>query len=383
MYKQLQSYICMLNTNMNFTMLIKDITNCIESFAPLSLQEEYDNSGLLIGHPEKEIKGILICVDVTETVLEEAICLGCDLIIAHHPLIFKGIRKLTGYNSTERIVEQCILKGIALYAAHTNLDNTSSGVNAKLSEILGLQNCRILKPTRGMLRKIVTFCPSDQAEKVRQALFKAGAGHIGNYDNCSFNTEGSGTFRALENANPFIGSIDELHFENEIRIETIFPSYNQSAIVRALLASHPYEEVAYDIYRIENEIPGAGSGMIGELSQPENEPDFLQRIKELIGGSTIRHTAFTGKQINQVALCGGSGSFLIKDALLAGADIFITGDIKYHDFFLAEGQILLADIGHYESEQFTKELLFTLLTEKFPNFAVLISKSLTNPIIYL
>jgi dinuclear metal center YbgI/SA1388 family protein len=364
-------------------MLIKDITNCIESFAPLSLQEEYDNSGLLIGHPKKEINGILICIDLTETVLEEAINLGCDLIIAHHPLIFKGIRKLNGYNSTERIVEQCILKGIAVYAAHTNLDNTSLGVNAKLSEKLGLQNCMILKPSKGILQKIVTFCPTDQAEKVRQALFEAGAGHIGNYDNCSFNTEGSGTFRALENASPYVGLVDELHTENEIRIETIFPAYNQSAIVHALLKSHPYEEVAYDIYRIENEFRGVGSGMIGELSQPENEQNFLYRIKELIGGSTIRHTAFTGKQINKVALCGGSGSFLIKDALLSGADIFITGDIKYHDFFMAEGQILLADIGHYESEQFTKELLFTLLTEKFPNFAVLISKTLTNPIIYL
>jgi len=364
-------------------MLIKDITACIETFAPLSLQEDYDNSGLLIGHPEKEINQALICIDLTETVLKEAISLKCDIIIAHHPLIFGGIKRLTGCNSTERIVEDCILKGIAVYAAHTNLDNTSNGVNAMLCKKIGVQKCRVLRSSDGMLRKLVTFCPVDHAEKVRNALFDAGAGHIGNYDKCSFNTTGSGSFRAMDNANPFVGTIHELHFEDEIRIETVFPSYCQRAVINALLSSHPYEEVAYDIYRIENNYPGAGSGMIGELNEPENEHDFLLRIKELLGGSTIRHTPLLGKQIRRVALCGGSGSFLIRDAIAAKADIFLTGDVKYHDFFLAEKQILIADVGHYESEQFTKELLFTLLTEKFPNFAVLISKTLTNPIIYL
>jgi dinuclear metal center YbgI/SA1388 family protein len=364
-------------------MLIKDISNCIESFAPLSLQEDYDNSGLLIGNPEKEIHRAIICIDVTEQILEEAISSQCDLIIAHHPLIFRGIKKLTGQTSTERIVECCILNGIAVYAAHTNLDNTAEGVNSMISQRIGLQKCSILKPLNGLLYKLVTFCPVDHAEEVRQALFSAGAGHIGNYDNCSFSSAGSGSFRAAGNANPFVGNINELHFENEIRIETVFPAYYQSAVIQTLLSSHPYEEVAYDIYKIENNFPGAGSGMIGELIEPETEHNFLLRIKELLGGNTIRHTPFLGKLIKNVALCGGSGSFLIRDAIAAGADIFLTGDIKYHDFFLADKLILLADIGHYESEQFTKEILFTLLTEKFPNFAVLISKTLTNPIIYL
>jgi len=364
-------------------MIINDLTSCIETFAPLSLQENYDNAGLLIGHPDKEVHRALICIDITETIIEEAISRECDIIISHHPLIFRGITKLTWGNAVERIVEQCIQKGIAIYAAHTNLDNTASGVNAIFSQKIGLKNCRVLKPASGLLRKLVTFCPLDHAENIRQALFNAGAGHIGNYDNCSFNTSGSGSFRALENANPYVGFVNELHFENEVRIETVFPSYCQASVVRALLASHPYEEVAYDIYRIENNFQGAGSGMIGELSEPENEYDFLSRVKKILGGSTIRHTAISGKQIKSVALCGGSGSFLLKDAISAGADVFLTGDIKYHDFFMAEDQILIADIGHYESEQFTKELLFTLLTEKFPNFAVLISKTLTNPIIYL
>jgi dinuclear metal center YbgI/SA1388 family protein len=364
-------------------MLIKEITTCLEAFAPLSLQEDYDNTGLLIGHPDGEVHRALICIDITEAILEEAISLECDMIISHHPLIFGGITKLTGLTATERMVEFCIKKKIAVYAAHTNLDNTTNGVNAILSQKIGLQNCSILKPTKGILRKLVTFCPTEYAEKVRQAIFNAGAGHIGNYDNCSFSTSGKGSFRGLENANPYVGTINNIHFEDEVRIETVFPSYCQIAVVRALLTSHPYEEVAYDIYITDNDFAGTGSGMIGELREPENEQDFLLRVKHLLGNSMIRHTAFSGKQIKYVALCGGSGIFLIKDAISAGADIFLTGDIKYHDFFITKGQILLADVGHYESEQFTKELLFTLLTEKFPNFAVLISKTLTNPIIYL
>jgi len=364
-------------------MQLKNLTDCIEAFAPLSLQEDYDNSGLLIGRPEDEIRGVLLCIDVTKNVIDEAIRKGCDAIFAHHPFIFKGIRQITGRNATERIIELAIRKGIAIYAAHTNLDNAESGVNAMLSNKIGLQNCKVLKPSQGLLRKLITFCPGEQAPAVRDALFQAGAGHIGNYDNCSFSAEGTGSFRALENANPYVGQINKLHFENEIRIETVFPAYFQNTVIRALLASHPYEEVAYDIYKLENNFEGAGSGMIGELEQEISGQEFLRHIKQLIGGSTIRHTAFTGRKISRVALCGGSGSFLINSAIEAGADVFLTGDIKYHDFFIAESKILLADIGHYESEQFTKELLFTLLTKKFPNFALFISDTPTNPIIYL
>lgn len=364
-------------------MYLRDLTTCIEAFAPLSLQEEYDNSGLIIGRPESEVHGALLCIDVTEPIIEEAISRRCDVIIAHHPLIFKGIRQITGRNATERIVEEAIRNGIAIYAAHTNLDNAASGVNAMLSQKIGLSNCKVLKPVQGLLRKLVTFCPADHAAAVRDALFRAGAGHIGNYDNCSFNATGMGSFRALENANPFVGEKNELHFEDEVRIETVFPAYSQSTIIRALLAIHPYEEVAFDIYKLENNFEGAGAGMIGELQQDMDEQEFLLHIKQLMGGSTIRHTALTGRKISRVALCGGSGSFLINTAIAAGADVFLSGDIKYHDFFMAEGKILLADIGHYESEQFTKELLFTLLTKNFPNFAIFIADTPTNPIIYL
>ena len=364
-------------------MYLRDLTTCIEAFAPLSLQEDYDNSGLIIGRPESEVHGALLCIDVTEPIIEEAISKRCDVIIAHHPIIFKGIRQITGGNATERMIELAIRNGIAIYAAHTNLDNAVSGVNAMLSQKIGLRNCKVLKPVKGLLRKLVTFCPADHAAAVRNELFRAGAGHIGNYDNCSFNTTGIGSFRALENANPFVGEKNEFHLENEVRIETVFPAFLQSRIIRALLAIHPYEEVAFDIYKLENNFEAAGAGMIGELQQAMDEQEFLLHIKQLMGGSTIRHTALTGKKISHVALCGGSGSFLINTAIAAGADVFLSGDIKYHDFFMAEGKIMLADIGHYESEQFTKELLFTLLTKNFPNFAIFIAVTPTNPIIYL
>ena len=364
-------------------MYLRDLTTCIEAFAPLSLQEDYDNSGLIIGRPESEVHGALLCIDVTEPIIEEAISRRCDVIIAHHPIIFKGIRQITGGNATERMVELAIRNGIAIYAAHTNLDNAASGINAMLSQKIGLRNCKVLKPVQGLLRKLVTFCPADHAAAVRDELFRAGAGHIGNYDNCSFNTTGTGSFRARENANPFVGKKNEFHFEDEVRIETVFPAYSQSRIIRALLAIHPYEEVAFDIYKLENNFEDAGAGMIGELQQDMDEQEFLMHIKQLMGGSTIRHTALTGRKISHVALCGGSGSFLINTAIAAGADVFLSGDIKYHDFFMAEGKILLADIGHYESEQFTKELLFTLLTKNFPNFAIFIADTPTNPIIYL
>ena len=364
-------------------MQIKDLAACIEAFAPLSLQEDYDNSGLIIGRPDSEVHGALLCIDVTESLMEEALKRGCDMIIAHHPLIFKAIRQITGSNATERIIELAIRNGIAIYAAHTNLDHSSSGVNAMLSQKIGLTDYSVLKPMQDVLLKLVTFCPSDYAAALRDALFQAGAGHIGNYDNCSFSAAGTGSFRALENTHPFVGEKNELHFENEVRIETVFPAYAQREVIRALLAIHPYEEVAYDIYKLENNFEGAGSGMIGELQQSMDEQEFLLHIKQLTGGSTIRHTAFTGKKISKVALCGGSGSFLIPAAIASGADVFLSGDIKYHDFFIPEGKILLADIGHYESEQFTKELLFTLLTKKFPNFAIFISVTPTNPIIYL
>lgn len=363
-------------------MKIKEIISHLEEFAPLSLQESYDNAGLIIGHPDEEVSQALICLDITENSLDEAIQNNCQLIISHHPVIFKGLKKITGSNLVERLVLKAIKNNISIYAIHTNLDNVLEGVNAKIAEKLCLKNNKILQSRKGLLKKLVTFCPLEQSEKVRNALFKAGAGSIGNYDSCSFNTEGKGTFRANEKANPFVGEKNSLHTEIEDRIETIFPSYKESAVLKSLFMTHPYEEVAYDIYPLDNEFANVGSGIIGELEKGITEEDFLKKLKLEFKTGSIRHSELLNKKIKKVAICGGSGSFLIQSAMMAGADVFVSADIKYHDFFEADGNILITDIGHFESEQFTKELICSILTKKIPTFALRISEIETNPVKY-
>jgi len=363
-------------------MKIKSLISVLEDYAPISLQEGYDNSGLIIGHPEDEVKNALICLDVTEGVLKEAIDNGFGMIISHHPLIFRGINKINRKNSVERIIVNAIQHNIAIYAIHTNMDNIIQGVNGKIAQKLGLTNVSVLDTKKDLFRKIVTFCPHNYAEKVRNALFEAGAGQIGDYDKCSFNAEGTGTFKGNDETNPFVGAKNELHYEPEIRIETIYPFHKEQKIINALLSSHPYEMVAFDIFKLENQYQEFGSGLMGELKTELDEVVFLDQLKNIFNIHTIRHSKLLDKPIKLVAVCGGSGSFLIKKAMANGADIFITGDVKYHDFFEAEDKLIIADIGHYESEQFTKELIHTILIEKIPNFALQISGLNTNPINY-
>lgn len=362
---------------------IRDICHLIEEFAPLALQESYDNAGLLVGNGNTPVKGILLCIDITEEVVEETIRKGCNLIISHHPLIFSGLKKLTGENYVQRCIINAIKNDIALYAAHTNIDNIIDGVNGKIAEKIGLKNTKILQPKQEILLKLVTFVPVKYAEKVRSALFNAQAGHIGNYDSCSYNTEGFGTFRANDAANPFVGNKGEIHQEKEMRIEVIFPAYLKFQVLNALFSSHPYEEPAYDIIPLENEWGKTGAGIIGELENEEREEQFLFKLKDIFGISVIRHTNFIGKKIKKVAICGGAGSSFLSDAIRQKADIFISGDFKYHDFFSSENKILIADIGHYESEQFTKDIFYEIITKKITNFAVLISEVKTNPVNYL
>jgi len=364
-------------------MKISQVIETLEDFAPLVLQESYDNSGLQVGDTSQKVKGILLCLDVTEEVLEEALELDCNLIISHHPLLFKPIKRLSGKTYIERCVIKACKNDLVIYTAHTNLDNTFGGLNFYMAEKLGLQNLRILSPKKDGLLKLVTFVPEAQAEMVRSALFGAGAGCIGNYDSCSFNVSGAGTFRAGEQANPFTGTINELHTEPEIRIEIILPVQKKSTILRTLLAVHPYEEPAYDFYPLANEWNRAGSGIVGELPYPENEDVFLQQLKTVFKLQTLKHSQLTGKEIREVALCGGSGAFLIPDAIDYGADIFITGEAKYNDYFDVENKILLAVIGHYESEIVTKELFYDIITKKITNFAVHFSTTNSNPVNYL
>jgi dinuclear metal center YbgI/SA1388 family protein len=364
-------------------MKIKEIISCLESYAPLSLQESYDNSGLITGDPMHDTESALLCIDVTEDVIDEAIKFGSDLIISHHPVLFRPIRKLTGDNYAGRCLIKAIRNNIALYAAHTNADAVRQGVNMKISDKLGLKNAQILVPRKEELRKLVFFVPSGHASEVREKVFEAGAGHIGNYDQCSFNAPGDGTFRGSEETNPFVGEKSRLHIEKEIRVETIYPVYREQSVIKALLDAHPYEEVAYDIYPLANTYAQAGSGMVGELPEPVSETVFLKNLKKIFTAGIIRHSALLRKKIRKVAVCGGSGSQFLEQAINSGADIYITADIKYHQFFDADRKIIIADIGHYESEQFTTELFHELILKNFPKFAVRFSGVYTNPVNYL
>lgn len=363
-------------------MQIIDIIRELEKKAPLPLQESYDNAGLLTGSSDWECKGVLCTLDATEAVILEARERGCNLVVAHHPIIFGGLKKLNGKNYVEKTVITAIKNDIAIYAIHTNLDNVLDGVNDRIADRLGLISRRILSPKAGQLLKLYTFVPHAQANQVREALFAAGAGQIGEYSETSFNSEGTGTFKGSTNTNPFAGEPGKRHEEKEVRIEVILPAYLQQSIVKALWDTHPYEEVAYDLVSLSNDNQRVGSGLLGELPEALDETGFLHMLKTSFELKMIKHTPLLGKKIKKVAVCGGSGSFLCGKALAAGADVYVTSDIKYHEFFDANDRILLADIGHWESEQFTTELLVELLQAKFPTFAVLKSGVKTNPVHY-
>lgn len=364
-------------------MKIVDIVTCLEKWAPPVLQESYDNAGLLTGDAAAECTGVLCCLDVTESVVREAVDKGCNLIAAHHPLIFGSLKRLSGGTGVERTLINAIKHDIAIYAIHTNLDNVIDGVNGKMASVLGLVNGRVLLPKSDTLKKLICFVPLEHTEAVRQALFSAGAGHIGHYSECSFSTHGEGTFKAGAGTRPFVGQEGSRHTEKEERLEVIYPFYLERQLLQALHGAHPYEEVAYDLVPLSNQHQGLGAGWVGELSEPLPEVTFLERLRERFKAAVVRHSPLLGKPIRSVALCGGSGSFLISKALSAGADLFLTADLKYHDFFLADGRLVLADIGHFETEQFTIDLLSEHLAEKFPNFAVLKTSIHTNPVNYL
>jgi dinuclear metal center YbgI/SA1388 family protein len=363
-------------------MKIAEIISLLESIAHPSLQEPYDNAGLITGNAGWECSGIICSLDATEEVVREAMEKKCNLVVAHHPIIFSGMKKLNGKNYVEKTVIAAIKNDIAIYAIHTNLDNVIEGVNGKMAAMLGLGGVTILSQKENTLKKLFTFVPADKAVQVRNAIFEAGGGQIGNYSECSFNSEGTGTFKAGTGSDPYVGKIGERHEENEIRIEVVFPGYLESRVISAMRSAHPYEEVAFDVVAQSNSHPGIGAGVIGHLPEPITERQFLAMLKKVFGLKIIRHTAFLDKPVKKVALCGGAGSFLVSRALAAGADVFITGDMKYHEFFDANGRILIADIGHYESEQFTIDLLHDVLRQKFPTFAVLKTAVQTNPVHY-
>ena len=363
-------------------MTILEITSILEEVVPLDHAEDFDNVGLLVGHPQQEVNGILVTLDTLEVVIDEAIAKNCNLIISFHPIIFNGLKKITGSNYVERTVLKAIQNNIAIYSIHTALDNSPIGVNAKICEVLEVRNPEILIPKKGTIKKLTTYIPVAQSDTLRSHLFQAGGGAIGNYSECSFGIEGTGTFTAGENANPTLGKIGSMHREKEVKLTMTFPAHLESRILEKLFKEHPYEEVAYEVVTLDNTNQHLGMGMIGTLKNPISEFDFLNRLKKVMHAKGIRHSKLLGKPVQKVAVLGGSGAFAIKNAIKAKADIFVTADVKYHQFYEAEDKMIIADIGHFETEQFTKNLLVALLTKKIPNFAVTLSESITNPIKY-
>lgn len=364
-------------------MTIKDVTQAIEEFAPLAYAEDFDNVGLLLGDQNTKVTGVLVTLDTLEKTVDEAISKNCNLIVSFHPIIFGGLKKITGKNYVERVVLKAIKNDIAIYAIHTALDNMPHGVSKGMSDALGLKNRSVLIPKSGVIKKLTTYVPKNEVISVREALFAAGAGNIGNYEQCSFSTKGKGTFKGNEQSNPTVGKAGELQIEKEVQLNVTFEARLQSSILKALFNAHSYEEVAYEITTLDNTNQNIGMGMLGELETPQDERSFLENVKKVFDAQGIRHSALRDKPVQKVAVLGGSGSFAIGAAMSSGADALITADLKYHQFYQAEGQLILADIGHYESEQFTKNILTDYLTKKFTNFAVVLSDENTNPIKYL
>ena len=364
-------------------MKIKEILSVLEEMAPLAYAEDFDNVGLLIGNQEDEVTGVLVCHDALESVVDEAIAKKCNLIVCFHPIIFSGLKTITGKNYVERSVIKSIKNNIAIYAVHTALDNHPEGVNKIFCNYLGLHHTKILIPKQNFIQKLITYTIPENAEKLRNALFDAGAGKIGNYENCSFNSEGIGTYMGNENSNPEIGERFEFVETDEIKIEVTFEKHLENKILKALFSNHVYEEVAYEIYQLQNKHQNIGMGMIGELQNPMSEKEFLYFVKEQMQADGIRHSAFLNKPIKKVAVLGGAGSFAIKSAIKAGADAFLTADLKYHQFYEAENQLLLVDIGHFESERYTKNYIVDFLRKKILNFAFILSEENTNPVKYL
>ena len=361
---------------------IKEVINYLEIFAPLAHQELYDNSGLLTGDREEDVKSILITLDCTEPIVQEAIEKGANLIITHHPIIFSGLKKITGTNYVERTIIKAIKNDIAIYAIHTNLDNVISGVNFEFAKRLGLNNISILNPKKNTLNKLVTFAPMNSREPVLKALYKAGAGEAGNYSECSFSNEGIGSFTPNEKANPTIGKKGKPENVKESRIEVIIPTDKVNEIVNVLKNTHPYEEVAYYITQIENANQNLGAGIIGDLDEALGKNAFLTFLKSSMNLQVIKHTAGSHKKIKKIAICGGSGSFLLNSAIKANVDAYVSADFKYHEYFDAENHLMICDIGHYESEVATKDLLYDILSKNFSSFALNLSEIDTNPISY-
>ncbi|MBI4536287.1 MAG: Nif3-like dinuclear metal center hexameric protein [Ignavibacteriae bacterium] len=368
-------------------MTVREIQDVIEHWAPREIAWGQDNVGLQIGNPASRLLGILIALDVTEKIITEARRHRANLIISHHPLLFKAPRSITPRNQVGRCIDALVKSGIALYSAHTNLDFAHGGTSWAIAEALGLTAVDFLYKPYKVQRKIVTFVPTDHVDRVAVAMAEAGAGRIGNYDNCSFRMLGTGTFKANERANPVVGSKNVLEKVAETRLEMVVDQWLVPGVLKALKQAHPYEEVAHDVYPTENESDAFGMGIIGMLVRPMTLKSLLALIKKKLGARALRCTGSLNHKVSRIAACGGSGSELLDEAVRARADAFITADVKYHTFHDANGRIALIDAGHYETEHLVVQTMAKKLAQEMRRMRIHVpvfaSRTSTNPIVYV
>jgi dinuclear metal center YbgI/SA1388 family protein len=364
---------------------VAEIAAALEAWAPPASKLDYDNVGLQVGDARREAASVLVALDLTAAVVEEARETGADLVVTHHPLLFRPLKKLTADDPAGALALRLAEHGIAYYAIHTNLDAAPGGVSFALAGRLGLEGIRFLEPSEESLVKLVTFAPAAHAEAVRRAMAEAGAGHIGDYEACAFTIRGTGHFRPGERANPFIGEAGGAEEAvEEVRIEAEVMRWDLGRVVRAMKAAHPYEEVAYDVYPVEQPATRVGFGAVGFLQAPTTLEAFLAVVAARLDAAALRYSGDPAMPVRTVAVCGGAGASLIPRALAAGADAFVTADVTYHRFFEpldAEGRprMALVDAGHYETEALTEPLLVDWLAHHFPDLAVRKTRHRTSP----
>ena len=363
-------------------MTISEFIRQLSTKIRFSYAEDFDNVGLLCGRPEQELRGVLVCHDALESVVQEAIEKGCNCIVAFHPIIFSGLKSITGKSYVERAVMLALENKIAIIAVHTAWDNDFYGVNHGIAKALGLRHLQVLIPKKDALSQLRFFVPVEAAEQVRSAIFATGAGTIGQYADCSFNIHGTGTFLPLEKASPAYGEVGTWEQVSEMEVQILVENWQLPAAIQAMKDAHPYEEVAYYVTSLRNENHHAGLGQFGLLDEEMSAQEFLSECRAVFDVPVIRTSShFTGR-IRKVAVLGGSGASGISAAKKLGCDAYVSSDFKYHDFFQGDENFLLADVGHFESERFVSQQLADVISNILPTFAVLKSETKTNPVNY-
>jgi dinuclear metal center YbgI/SA1388 family protein len=364
---------------------VRSIIGILERWAPRDVAMQDDNPGLQCGSVADPVRGILVSLDADLPVIQEAVRKRRTMIVTHHPFLFRPLRSIDTGSERGKIIELLLRHRISLYAAHTNLDFSAGGTSHALAEALGVTHPVFLRRSHRLQKKIVTFVPPEHVDRIAQAMAAAGAGILGDYDECSFRVEGIGTFRGNEKSSPTVGKRGRRERVRETRLEMVVAGRQLEQVIGALQKEHPYEEVAYDVFPCENVSTTHGAGVVGSLRRPVALGTFLLRAKRTLGVKALRYTGNPARRVRTIAVCGGSGAELLDDALAAHADVFLTADVKYHDYQRARGKIALVDAGHFETElpvvPVVAQRLRTELRAAGSQIPVGVARSSRNPVL--